>query len=1531
MTSADSSWSDTNQELAAVKNEMANTNNHPSDEIERSDHSIEGSSDAGTDLNPTEELDTDGSIDETGRISVDAGLEIAEGAAAASIESSIFDSDKESPDHIGRYQIERQLGKGGFGRVYLATDTDLQRHVAIKVPHKYRVERESDVERFLDEARTLASLDHPGVVPIYDFDRVEDRCYVVSKYIDGETLRQRMRRSALSIDEAFRLLLSVARTLHFIHDAGIVHRDIKPANLLLDQYSNCFVTDFGLALRDTSYAKERGRIGTVAYMSPEQARGEGHLVDGRSDLFGLGIIMYEMLSGELPFVGANWQEVVGKICDHEPRSLREINSKIPKEVERICQKLLSKRAAARYPDAGELADDLEYFLDHAGGPKIDVGTTSQAASRSTIESQDQLVGIIPRGLRSFDQEDASYFHELLPGARHRDGLPDSLHFWQRRMESNDPIEAFRVGVIYGSSGSGKSSFVKAGLLPTLSARIVSFAFEASGDHTEKQLLTGLRTRCPDIPVDLGLIESLSWLRRRMDEQGGRKVLIVIDQFEQWLHVHGNEGGTELSVALRQCDGRHLQCLLLVRDDFWMGVSRFADELEVDLVRSRNLAMVDLFDRRHARKVLAEYGRGYARLPDNLSLLTSSQNQFLDRAVEGLAEEGKIIPVQLVTFAEIMKGRDWDAKSLQDLGGIEGVGIRFLEESLGDSAPVETRVHQQALTAVLKSLLPEAGTNIKGAMRSESELKEISGYESEPRRLAQMISILDTDLRLITPTDPDGSEHTIDATRERYYQLTHDFLVPAVRQWLERRQQLTFRGRAAMRLSDRADVWTSRPENRHLPSWIEWVLFLFLTRSSRWDGNERRMMAASTKKHVIGSSIVGAIVLVFALMGYHFWGRTMTEGLAQQLATADTSEVRGLLDRLDKYQWWSRSPIEQLRQSVAPDSSAGLHAMLAELRRRPNEKGTLQTIARRATRSSFAELGLIRSELSSHRNDENLRGIWWEMLLDESEEGLQRFGAALMLMKHDPPPTPAPRADSDRQAPSFAESDLGEATLGEPAERWESVRSFLVNELIEQANKNRSGYSDIVSLLADSRDYFQAGLREVFQFHESTLKRQMAVSLIIDLWRDEPEFIADVFLDAEPSQMEDFLTYLDEAGVSKVEPLLSDTIGVYPDESASGQEQQRVANRQVNAAAFLMRHRSAQACWDLFRYSSIPNTRTGLIERSPRLGCDPELVLDQFSRATDPDLRSALLLMMGTFDSESISDDVRVRALAIARDEFSSSHDVGIHSAAEWMLRRFGDEPWLAETKPGLSENDVGTSRAGRKKSWSINGQGQTFLRVESPHSAFQISANEVTTQQYQVFNPNKKVRLDRVVSLRSPVILVDWYSAVEYCQWLTLQDGLGESEQCYVKSEDPNEGWTLKEDYVQRLGYRLPTSQEWESAAFSMATTRFPTGYDSSVVQEYGWTLNPGSQLKAQPVGHKKPLPSGLFGMLGNVVEWCHNWDEGGTKIRAVRGPRLNAAVGDVERLLRQGGYQPNNRFFSLGFRIVRGVPQKVDPQSASR
>lgn len=1166
--------------------------------------------------------------------------------------------------------------------------------------------------------------------------------------------------------------------------------------------------------------------------------------------------------------------------------------------------------------------------------------------KSPERSPAPRLAIVPKGLRSFDEHDADFFLELLPGARDKDGLPESIQFWKHRIESESHL-TFTVGLIYGPSGCGKSSLMKAGLLPRLADRIHSVYVEATADGTEARLLRGLREQCPELPDDLDLPETIAVLRQGEGLGKGQKVFIVLDQFEQWLHAKRQEEKTKLVQALRQCDGGRVQAVVMVRDDFWLAVSRFLAALEVDLVPGQNIALVDLFDLRHAKKVLTAFGRAFGALADPLS---KDQEEFLDHAVAGLAQDSRVISVRLALFADMVKTKPWSPATLKEVGGTEGVGVTFLEETFSaPSANPQHRLHQKAARAVLKCLLPEQGSDIKGNMRSRQELLEASGNGDRPKEFEDLIRILDSEVRLITPTDPEGidsdSPSTNIKTGQKFYQLTHDYLVPSLREWLTRKQKETRRGRAELRLADRAALWKEKRENRHLPSLWEFLNIQLLTNRRKWTAPQRKMMGKAERLHGIRVGIAAAVLIVLTLSGLAI-SRQVEEkrqadyaaALVKRLVAADITEVPGIVQEVDGYRRWADPLLRQADAQAKKGSNKKLHLALGLLPVDESKVAELRDDLLLVSPSPFA---VVRDALlpSKDRVAEPL----WNVALDKRQKDQQRFQAACAL-----------------------------ATYTPDDNRWTQINEFVAGRLVTLEASAlvawrealRPAKTKLIKPLASI--YRNTSQKEKEQF------RSFATETLADYTANQPEELFTLLADAEEFQFPVIFQKLARHKGDAVRQA-TEELTRKPPPKATEDEKELLAKRQANTAVALLRLGTPEGVWPTLKFSPDPRLRSYLIHWISPLRVDPQAIVKRFDTEPDVTIRRLLVLMLGEFSESQLSMAQRQPLIEKLLGIYEDEPDAGLHGAVEWLLRKWGQGKRLEAVVEKLKSDDkqLQARKSSEKRRWFMNTQKQTFVIVDggeflmgSPESEpgrvaneiqhrvhigrrFAISAHEVTKSQYRTFQQAVKgLDLANHRELRqivrtddSPQTAMTWYEAAHYCDWLSEQEKIPRAQWCYdPKGGTYGPGMKAKEKCWESTGYRLPTEAEWEFTCRGGTVTSRYYGLTERLLPQYAWYLANGEN-HAWPTAALEPNDLGLFDMLGNAQEWCFDrfggYPEQKDKVFEDT-PSTQPVEAAETRVLRGGAFddQPSNvrsasriasrpvgRNPTIGFRPARTYP----------
>ncbi len=266
---------------------------------------------------------------------------------------------------FGPYRILGEVASGGMGIIYRARETSTGSIYALKALLNVQSANDKQLKRFIQEAQSAMRLDHPGIVKIYDLGILENVPYFTMDFIEGKDLHHLLRDKLVTTEQALRVVMQVCDAVNYAHAQGVIHRDLKPANIVVRPDGTPILTDFGLAKNLDSQFKltaEGAMVGTPLYLSPEQVAGKANLVDGRCDVYGIGVMLYQILTDRLPFFGRNPYEVYRKVTEEDPIPPSQINTALSPEIEKVCLQCLAKDREERYPTAGELGQDIGRYL-----------------------------------------------------------------------------------------------------------------------------------------------------------------------------------------------------------------------------------------------------------------------------------------------------------------------------------------------------------------------------------------------------------------------------------------------------------------------------------------------------------------------------------------------------------------------------------------------------------------------------------------------------------------------------------------------------------------------------------------------------------------------------------------------------------------------------------------------------------------------------------------------------------------------------------------------------------------------------------------------------------------------------------------------------------------------------------------------------------------------------------------------------------------------------------------------------------------
>ena len=1429
------------------------------------------------------------------------------------------------PVKISHYRIEGVLGRGNFGTVYLATDQELGRKVALKVPRPDRISSPDDLQAYRDEAKNLALLDKPGILPVLAVGSdAQNPFFFVTKFIEGEDLASRLRPGPMAPEETARLLALVARSLDSAHGMGLVHRDLKPANILIDPEGMPWILDFGLALRENSSNPGRGLVGTPVYMSPEQARRMGHRVDARSDIFSLGVVMYEMLCGKKPFSGDNLDELIAKIVECDPAPPRYRGEGIPRELDRICLKAISRHPRNRYQTALEMAEDLEYWLCSRPGENRSIpalGTfqgPGQLGPGGSVHAES--VAIRPRGLQPFDGTDSDYFLSLLPGTRDRNGLPESVAFWNSWVNRPGNLP---VGILYGPSGCGKSSLVRAGLIPLLDGEaILPVYLETTSGDTESILLNDIAHICQmgSVPANLG--DLFREIRQgKVILPGGRKLLVILDQFEQWLHQHrGNYEGCLLE-GLSQADGERLQVLLLVRDDFWMATNRFMEQLEVDMVPEANIRHLDLFDTNHAEKVLTAFGRAYGKLPGYPAHIHSSQKKFLQAAVSDLAEEGRVIAIRLSLFAELMRESEWTLESLWRLGGLEGLGVGYLEEIFcGRSARDSHRYHLKTSMAILASLLPEASMEVGGKSILIGTQKNLPPCLTRLGDFPEALEILEQEILLISPVERRSGIDSKPWSGEASYRITHDYMVPAIRQWIRKKKSETPGGRAALVLEERAALWGPNRENRFLPTLSECVRGALLAdRSSRAQVIGAMQRGASWYYGTRAAALTLLAVLVL-LLGWNSYGQMRANDLVSELVAARPEEIVPVTRELEPYFKWAEGNLRQYHDQD-PYSREWLPATIALASRHP---GMIEPLVRRLSMVRKERLPVLVRVLADSEVPGHLLEESWRSAVDPGLPLNQRIGIL-----------------------------AGLATLDSRSANWNRVGSVVLGHLTSQS---AGDFQYWVELFQPVGQTLVAGLREIYSDPARDLQvRSLAAEALLEFERNDAKTAYGLLAEAPAA----LLSRMKDACLPHAElcaAMAMDELAHARASTATSTGTLR-GRRLANLVVFLLQTPLRSEVWKTLARSGDIGLRSAVIHLQAEARIDPTVTLKALQEENDPWVLSALYQCLGTYPIDLINFNERKTLANLLAGRLQEIRDPECRASLEWLLGRWGVSPNLKAPVSANSETQVPGKQSLEKHNLH-EASGIRMVRIPGGNPApgtrnpfpglgaeileftgdFWMADSETTRRQFQVYSQKPHplsddrgpIFSDTPLDPDDPETGVTWHDAARYCNWLSRTAGLPESEWVYAPDTAGGSNslaMVEKPSFLRLKGFRMPLCLEWRHACGAGNRTAFSFGNRSALLGHYAW-FSDNSDNRPWPVYSLKPNGWGLFGMHGNAMEWCHDLPQGERLETGEALPSGKGKKGLCGGSFSQGHLQCQTRAINasdpgvihpeIGFRVVR-------------
>ncbi|MDZ4763724.1 MAG: protein kinase [Chloroflexota bacterium] len=651
---------------------------------------------------------------------------------------------------IKSYELRELVGAGGFGAVYRAHQPVIEREVAVKVIWPVFANQPNFIRRFETEAQVVAGLEHPHIVPLYDFWREPEGAYLVMRYLRGGHLRRMIQQGARTLNETGRIVGQIAAALALAHRSGIVHRDLKPENILLDEEGNAYLSDFGIAqifsgIQDTD--DEFGSMGSPAYAAPEQIAGD--VTTPRADIYSLGIILYELVTGRHPFPDIedmSYTEVLRRRRVERVPSLMLVRPDLPAELDDVIQRAAALDPSLRYPDALSMARALQTSLSNVRAEAIAVESIFQT-------SEMELVPNPYKGLRAFQESDAANFFG-------RDALVRQL---TNRL--NEPSDASRFLALIGPSGSGKSSVVKAGLIPALKRGALTgsdrwyFVEMNPGAQPFKELREALVSVATKPPDDIeerlerskrGLLDVVNQILA--DDSG--ELFLFIDQFEEIFTLSEKEADSarflnSLFTAVTE-PGSRLRLVVTLRADFYDRPLLYPNFSQ--LMRKRTEVIVPMSAEELEQVISAPARRSGVTLETGLVAAITAE----------VTEHLGALPLLQYTLSEMFEhrqGKLLTVAAYRQLGGVRGSLARRAEEIHTQFSPQQQEAARQIF---LRLIALGEGTE---DTRRRAMLPELTSITTETQNVNAVLDALGKSRLLTFDRDPITRNPTVEVTHE----------------------------------------------------------------------------------------------------------------------------------------------------------------------------------------------------------------------------------------------------------------------------------------------------------------------------------------------------------------------------------------------------------------------------------------------------------------------------------------------------------------------------------------------------------------------------------------------------------------------------------------------------------------------------------------------------------------------------------------------------------------------------------------------